>query len=55
MAFQALLLVAAAELIEENLGGANAVGVYALVALVVGVALYAISVIKGSKEGKTSP
>ena len=55
LAFQALLLVAAAELIEGNLGGANAVGVYAFVALVVGVALYAISVIKGSKERKTSP
>ena len=41
LAFQALLLVAAAELIEGNLGGANAVGVYALVALVVVVTFVA--------------
>ncbi len=55
LAFQALLLVAAAELIGGNVGGANMVGVYAFVALIVGVALHAISVIKGSKEGKASP
>jgi len=53
LAFEALLLVAAVELIEGNVGGANAVGVYAFVALIVGVALHAISVIKGSKEGET--
>ena len=55
LAFEALLLVAAVELIEGNVGGANAVGVYAFVALIVGVALHAITVIKGSKEGKASP
>ena len=55
LAFQALLLVAAAELIEGNVGGANMVGVYAFVALIVGVALHAISVIRGSREGKASP
>ena len=55
LAFQVLLLVAAVELIDGNIGGANAVGVYAFVALVIGVAFHAISVIKGSKEGKTSP
>ena len=55
LAFEALLVAAAVELIEGNVGGANAVGVYAFVALVLGVALHAISVIKGSKEGKTSP
>ena len=54
-AFEALLLAAAVELIEGNVGGANAVGIYAFVALVIGVALHAISVIKCSKEGKTSP
>jgi len=43
------------EPIDGNLDGANAVGVYAFVALVIGVALHAISVIKGSKEGQTSP
>jgi len=55
LAFEALLLIAAVELIAGNVGEANAVGVYAFVALVVGVALHAISVIKGSKEVKTSP
>ena len=55
LAFQALLLVAAAELVEGNVGGAHMVGVYAFVALIVGVALHAISVIKGSKEDKPSP
>ena len=55
LAFEALLLVAAVELIVGNVGVANAVGVYAFVALVVGVALYAISVINGSKEDKASP
>ena len=55
LAFEALLLSAAVELIEGNVGQANAIGVYAFVALVIGVALHAISVIKGSKEGKTSP
>ncbi len=55
LAFEALLLVAAVEMIDGNIAGANAVGVYAFVALVMGVALHAISVIKGSKEGKTSP
>ena len=55
LAFQVLVLVAAVELTEGNVGGANAVGVYAFVALVIGVSLHAISVIKGSKEGKTSP
>ncbi len=55
LAFEALLLLAAIELIEGNVYGANAVGVVAFVALVIGVALSAISVIKGSKEGKTSP
>ncbi len=55
LAFEALLLAAAVELIEGSVGGANAVGVYAFVALVIGVALQAISVIKGSKEGKASP
>ena len=38
-----------------NVGLANAIGVYSFVALVIGVALHAISVIKCSKEGKTSP
>ena len=55
LAFEALLVAAAVELTEGNVGGANAVGVYAFVALVIGVALHAISVIKCSKEGKTSP
>ena len=55
LAFQALLLVATAELIEGNVGGANMVGVYSFAALIVGVALHAISVIKGSKEGKANP
>jgi len=55
LTFEALLLIAAVELIAGNVGEANAVGVYAFVALVVGVALHAISVIKGSKEVKTSP
>ena len=55
LAFQVSLVVAAVELIDGNIGGANAVGVYAFVALVIGVAFHAISVIKGSKEGKTSP
>ncbi len=55
LAFEALLLVAAVEMIDGNIAGANAVGVYAFVALVIGVALHAISVIKGSKEGQTSP
>jgi len=55
LAFEALLVAAAVELIEGNVGGANAVGVYAFVALVLGVALHAISVIKGSKEGKATP
>jgi len=50
LAFEALLLVAAAELIEGNAGGANAVGVYAFVALIVGIALHAISVIKSSRR-----
>jgi len=54
LAFEALLIAAVVELIEGNVGGANAVGVYAFVALVIGVALHAISVIKGSKEGKIS-
>jgi len=55
LAFEALLLVAAVEIIEGNAGWANAVWVYAFVALIVGVAFHAISVIKGSKEGKASP
>ena len=55
LAFETLLLAAAVELIEGNVGGANAVGVYAFVALIIGVALHAISVIKGSKEGKANP
>ena len=54
LAFEALLLVAAAELIEGNVGGANAVVVYAFVALVIGVSLHAISVIKGSKKAVDS-
>jgi len=54
LAFEALLLSAAVELIEGNVGQPNAIGVYAFVALVIGVALHAISVIKGSKEGKAS-
>ena len=55
LAFQMSPLVAAVELIDGNIGGANKVGVYAFVALVIGVAFHAISVINGSKEGKTSP
>ena len=55
LAFEALLLSAAVELIEGNVGQANAIGVYAFVALVIGVALHAISVIKGSKEGQANP
>ena len=50
LAFEVLLLVAAVELIDGNVGGANTVGVYAFVALVVGIALHAISVIKSSRK-----
>ena len=50
LAFEVLLLVAAVELIDGNVGGANTVGVYAFVALVVGIALHAISVIKSSRR-----
>ena len=55
LAFEALLVAAAVELIEGYVGEANTVGVYAFVALAIGVALHAISVIKGSKEGKANP
>ena len=55
LAFETLLVAAAVELIVGNAYTANAIGVYAFVALVVGVALHAISVIKGSKEVKPSP
>ncbi|TMI22829.1 hypothetical protein E6H31_00790 [Candidatus Bathyarchaeota archaeon] len=55
LAFETLLVAAAVELIVGNVSAANAIGVYAFVALVVGVAFHAISVIKGSKEGKASP
>ena len=55
LAFEALLVAAALELIQGNVGLANAIGVYSFVALVIGVALHTISVIKCSKEGKTSP
>jgi len=54
LAFEALLLVAAVELIEGNVGGANTIGVYAFVMLVLGVALHAISVIKGSSKANVN-
>jgi hypothetical protein len=53
-AFEALLLVVAMGLIEGNAGGTKTVGAYAFAMLVMGVALHAISVIKGSKERKAS-
>ena len=55
LAFEGLLLVAAVELIEGNVTGANSVVIYAFVAMVMGVGLLAISVIRGFREGKTSP
>jgi len=53
LAFEALLLVSAVELIEGEVGGTNTVGIYAFVALVAGVALYAIRVIKGFQDSTT--
>lgn len=47
LGFSVLLTLAAVELIEGNAAGANAVGVFAFVLLVIGVTLHATSVVKG--------
>ena len=50
IAFQASLVLAATELINGNESAANDAGVYAFILLVIGVAFYAVSVIKARKE-----
>ncbi len=55
LGFELLLVVAALYLIGGDVNDANAIGVFAFILLVIGVALLAISVIKGSTKAKPAP
>ncbi len=55
LGFELLLVVAALYLIGGDVNDANAIGVFAFILLVIGVAMLAISVIKGSTKAKPAP
>ncbi len=55
LSFELLLVVAALYIIRGDVNDANAIGVFAFILLVIGVAMLAISVIKGSVKVKPAP